>query len=398
MRIPFKRNRFVLFSHPIVVLDHMFHMYDFGKYLTESFPVETLFVSNRKDVFEKIDKKNKINVDGIVNITIKNRIEAFKYLIKIGLKSNAGGWFFYFYLYYYICYFLAYTDFYLKVLDPKRVKYVLTLHDQQFHESIVTFVARQKNIPTYTAQHGALQNIELYIPYSNYMFVWGRQAKDKLTKLGISEKRIIISGHPLYDDIILRQDHLKRLEKNKLRRKYHFSEEKLNVTFFTSELGPEKNEALLRCFLLGIKCVPLNSIVKIHPLRDDLSVYKKLVRGSEVSCQISNDCAKPILLGSDLVVSYMSSVSVEAVMLGIPVIMINPFSEDFENDDLLAYAIVCSSNEEFAKSMLRITTDELFFKKLKEESKQKSSYFIGNISGVSTSERVLEIIGGYSSI
>lgn len=398
IRIPFKRNRFTQFKYSIVVLDHLFHMYDFGKQVTKSFPEKVLFVSSKEDVFELIDKKNKINVNNIVNITIKNRIEASKYLIKIRLKSKLKAWFFYLYLYYFICHFLAYTDYYLEVLDPKHVKYVLTLHDQQFHESIVTFVAKQKNIVTYTAQHGALQNIKLYLPYSDYMFVWGQQAKDRLMKFGVSEERIIISGHPLYDNIFFNQGNLKKLEKTNLREKYHFSEKKLNVTFFTSGIGKERDEALLDSFLQGIKDVPLNSIVKIHPLRDDVPAYKRQVKGYGISCQISNDCARSILLGSDLIVTYNSSVSVEAVMLGIPVIMLDPFSTDFEIDDLLAYAVVCHSSEELAQTMLKIIIDNGYFDKLKEESKKKSFYFIGNEGGISTSDRVLRVINGLSSI
>ncbi|MDV2583348.1 glycosyltransferase [Alkalibacillus haloalkaliphilus] len=183
-----------------------------------------------------------------------------------------------------------------------------------FQTRTFVIVAAEKGIPTICMQHGIFSNRFSYLPQVSYIdAVYGQLEKDWLKTKGVMGQRMEVIGHPRFDQIFNGptkpkssfQQKLKLDKKKKtiliiIRGKQQLNEWRQ----FINELSD------LDQFNIIIRDYPN---VKKHPLIKDFP-FLKTTKGFKLYDSIYH---------SDCVISYSSTVALEAMLAGKPVFLLN---------------------------------------------------------------------------
>jgi len=167
------------------------------------------------------------------------------------------------------------TDLHLQLIKANSLKRFIQLqletkligadYDRGSESSLFFAVAKAMQIPSFTFQHGVLNPPIGYSPVNaNEIWVWGEMAKKQLIKLGVSNKKIRITGTPIVQNI-----EITATVREKLLHKYQIKPGKNIVLALSSPNKP--NDIKLVEFFSAIKKEHANSadnfFVKIHPAR-----------------------------------------------------------------------------------------------------------------------------------
>ena len=129
--------------------------------------------------------------------------------------------------------------------SSKNLKAILTLHDVQMHEHIVSAVSKNYKIKTFTLQHGEVDKI-CYTPIaSDYIFVWTNKTKTKLVNYGVNKNKIIISGRLNYKERYLKYEKSRSKLKYQIINRYNKSAQLL-VTYIATNYNNYTNKLLFK--------------------------------------------------------------------------------------------------------------------------------------------------------
>jgi len=210
---------------------------------------------------------------------------------------------------------------------------------------VLAAASKNFNIPSITVQHGL---IPVYgIPGYGYVStitdrigVWGRIPFDTLKNLGVSGKRIVITGSPKFDEIMK-----KRVGKEEVYGNCGFDLKKKIIFFAAQPYGgrlffesPLHREAILREVLkAGKELKDVQIVVKTHPVEDrgyyesmGSDRYKEIIEemGSDAllikhSRILEKTDTQKLIAASDVVITFGSLCGLEGLALGKPLVIIN---------------------------------------------------------------------------
>lgn len=219
-------------------------------------------------------------------------------------------------------------EFYDTSFNEIPPKAVLTLNDVQSHEYVITLIAKKKKIPTFTLQHGLVD--ELHTPVaSDRIFIWGENVKRELIKYRIDSSKIVVSGKPAFDKQIKKTLDERVALKQSFINKNPKAKGKRIVTYIAGNFGPVEEKKLLEC-VLSIADEKIFLLIKLKPTISEKQFY-------EFSRQIQNFCQHNrfciyfkedlyrLLAITDILVGFQTTVVVEAFVFSIVCIVLDIF-------------------------------------------------------------------------
>lgn len=194
---------------------------------------------------------------------------------------------------------------------------VLVASDQHRMGRIVTELAPEAVV---VVQHGLPQAEVGYLPVvAKKVAVWSEASRDWFVQHGTPRERLEITGNPRYDPLVA--GHRTSLVANRVRR----SGGGLRVLLALSPTDPARNRALIGLVMRGISHLPgVVLIVKLHPGQSDWSWVRAAVRQYPILGQVRllrREPVSPILLWADATIVHRSTVALDSLVAGTPVIV-----------------------------------------------------------------------------
>lgn len=217
-----------------------------------------------------------------------------------------------------------------KFLKARRVGAIITLQDRSGINRILALCGNALGIDTIEIQHGVLSDIPYPIlPVSHKLFIWGDAAKEFYLKRNIEEKRLYVVGDP-------RLENLKKVSINRIARLKNSLGLKRNspVVFFASQpfititsLDSPLNTVDLfeRICRTASRLSEVDFLIKFHP-SEDSSLKREILRRYTSSRNIfvaEGGVVEEFLSLSHVLITFCSSIVLEASILGVPIIIVN---------------------------------------------------------------------------
>ena len=241
---------------------------------------------------------------------------------------------------------------YYKIVQPKV--YIAFCSSAFPEETILTLLCKKHNVPTFTLQHGFLDNrTSEFTPFivqsenivSDYSLLWGKSSFDVQKKF-TSPDILLVVGNPKYS-------------LSEIKRK-NFNPKRCSV-FLSVTAYPESNIKLVRIINDFAQNHPdISFQITTHPF-DKVNNYKNLVSAKNIKL-LKADSVKELLEKSDFVFVHNTSVAYEALLYSIPILRFkdkdySPTWENFdtfENLDQLEKLFYKLKNKEFYENMMKI--------------------------------------------
>lgn len=209
---------------------------------------------------------------------------------------------------------VAYDNFFNK----NDIACVIVGNTSGMYSRILTLMAYSKGIPSVCTQHGIIANEVGYMPaFASKYAVFGHYENEWYKDQGVSSNTLEITGHPRFDQIFTRN----HMSKNKFERILQITSDK-KIVFIATNLISEINS--WTTFINHLTKNPqITVIIKPHP-----SEVRKLGTNHYINICTMNKSVKlapktinlyDIMANSDIVVQELSTVGLEAMLLGKPV-------------------------------------------------------------------------------
>jgi len=214
-----------------------------------------------------------------------------------------------------------------KEFEKQKPEVVVLWEDMVPFERICALLAKKNKTKSLVVQHGLFKPrtkvkdwLAGFAPLTaDKIAVWGPIHKRMLMKKQVPENRIVITGSPRFDPLLNR-----KFDDKGFRKKLGLKKgEKLVVLAtqpYTVETTPPA--VLAENVLKAVKAIPkARMAIKIHPLERRLDYKKMLEReGNHVTLLEKTDLHQ-LLHCADTVIVFSSTVGIEAMLLGKPVIV-----------------------------------------------------------------------------
>jgi hypothetical protein len=171
----------------------------------------------------------------------------------------------------------------------------------------------------------SLESVEWNFCKSDLVFVWGQFFRDLLIQFNVKSSKIIITGSPKFDNLIINKSNLDSLKckensvVNVLFCSMYSLKSYTNISKFDSTLKLIKTDVIKHT----MENPNINLIFKLHPLESDNQI-KKLVR--RISNIIIVDGAvdiRPYIKECDVFITMGSTSTIDAILLEKPIIYAN---------------------------------------------------------------------------
>ena len=193
-----------------------------------------------------------------------------------------------------------------------KPKYILTDFDRGRYNNCVVVTGNKLAIPTYSFIHGSTEPPTGFIPIlANKLLCWGEIQVKQFASLGIKPERLPIVGNGKIPS-----------PPHSIKKHGHNS---LNICFAGNNIA--MNERLALFNLIGDATRKINHIdyiMKIHPAEEkidyqsvqDINSHIKIIESKELS-------NKSLFEKTDLLLVHNSTIMIEAIAHGVPVLIIN---------------------------------------------------------------------------
>ncbi len=189
--------------------------------------------------------------------------------------------------------------------------------------------------------NGTQEDFEKYSP--DYFLVMSKFAKREAVREGFKKSSVIIVGQPYFDGLQKERENFKQLEKTAFRKKMKISGEEITVLFLSQSLEEmalskgkcEKEFGFCPVEVVNFIVKALGKIstenkkkfvlvIKTHPA-EKYGKYAELEKIKSPRVIIDNNSdARQLILGSDFVLGMHSITLFDALVLGKPVLSIQP--------------------------------------------------------------------------
>jgi hypothetical protein len=205
------------------------------------------------------------------------------------------------------------VDRFLEAVKPRTL---LLPSDQHRIGRIATQVARSRGVRTVVLQHGLPQSRVGYVPVvADHVAVWSEASRTWFAAQGTPASKLVVTGNPRLDAVVARVRGTAQRSAG----------QRCELLLALSPTSPPTNERVLRIALDATQITGGTLTVKLHPGWRDWSFVSRVVRSHRASRRTRIAHHEPIyrlLERSDLVLVHGSSVAVESLALGTPVVMV----------------------------------------------------------------------------
>ncbi|WP_310829674.1 CDP-glycerol glycerophosphotransferase family protein [Paenibacillus pedocola] len=193
-------------------------------------------------------------------------------------------------------------------------------------------VGAMRGIPSICLQHGILMGEEAFIPvFSSHVGVYGEYEKRWFMARGLEENRIAVTGHPRYDEIFTSE----RLSNDSFYEEYGLDPNKTTLLLATGpKLDAQKIAALITELVAGGE---FQLLIKPHPWelsKKLISLYTNLESKTN-SVHVIKDRKtdiRDLILNSEGVISSLSTVALEGLLMNKPVFVYHFIQANREYD------------------------------------------------------------------
>ncbi|MFM9951283.1 MAG: UDP-N-acetylglucosamine 2-epimerase [Saprospiraceae bacterium] len=231
----------------------------------------------------------------------------------------------------------------LEILEKLKPVSVLPGYDITYEGRLLTSLARDKQIPTYCIMHGSITGEPLdTIHLVDQFFLFGEAAKKDLISKGVSAEQLIVTGAPYLDkfEYIQKSIHL-ALKKN-----FALTDSRPYFIIAMSGPGHATSHAHFQLILQNLFEVAADYpeaqwVIKMHR-KDRIENYNEVLAKHKnhrinIIAHESPGFPRSIfqwLQGATALLTGTSSVAVEAMSIGVPVITMD-FMEEFQMVDFI---------------------------------------------------------------
>ena len=221
----------------------------------------------------------------------------------------------------------------------------------------------------------------------SYLALWGKNDIDFYkNQLGMPINKLIITGNPRFESFYNNKlDVLNEIRDMFSNRIYKFNPNRFTILVATNIFDKVSNEKFITTIVNSLKELNLldNLIIKLHPSETGIE-YKEILKSLNVNPIIVRDYnVIELIKSSNLLISCVSSIILEAMIMGTPVIL-----SDFANLDFMYTSPYGFTNKLFVRGaetsqsliehIRELTQNEEkwseYSKKLRESSKLFSFY------------------------
>jgi len=223
-------------------------------------------------------------------------------------------------------------DIFYNSCGRQGIRSLVLRNDLKELEKTVILASRAKNIPTLVVQHGILAEHNGHgVIHADMIAVWGEYASAWYKRFGNENKKIIVTGNPAFDimlgaqagygkDIMLRS--LGLAGKRSLVTVISPGQSMFRQTAFVYD---DVAENMIRGMVKAVATVrDVNLVIKLHP-NEDPAVFSGFIdkKDRDFVSMVSKTDLRALITASDLVVTMDSTVGLEAVIAGKPLMVIN---------------------------------------------------------------------------
>ena len=235
----------------------------------------------------------------------------------------------------------------IEILEKERIDCLVASEDAMAFNKTAVSVANGIGIPTVVLQKGLCAHAISYIPVTADKFAaWGQSAKDYLVNGGVSPDKIELVGSPRFQSY-RKKSLVDEKERQGILRELGLDGKHDRLFLLTLQHG--NREALFRnihvTFHEELKIVRLLSetmrplkrdvlCIKFHP-QDKLGAGILRYLGADIPSNVKTVEHYPIekiLKVTDTLITCFSTTALEALLMDIPVVVINLFSRPFNMD------------------------------------------------------------------
>jgi len=305
---------------------------------------------------------------------------------------------------------VKYIELMKRVVQIENPNIIVILDEYGLYGRAAVVAGKLNSIPTLGIQHGIIEPHSFgyfhtkdeiltrnfldfsFCPIPDKTAVSGEYYKKILTKYGsYSADKIIVTGQPKYDILA----HVTKIyNKKKICDQLKISPDK-KIIVFASQPHPEHvNEFLFRSLFKAVKEIPNTQLViKLHPNEYDKSLHERIAREVNIDVVITKDVNLFELLNAcDILMTISSTVALEAMILGKPVIIVDlktkPDETSFVKSDA---AIGVHESEDIKPAIVKVLNDKKIRKKLESNMKGFVYDHAYKIDG-SASKRIVKLI------
>lgn len=213
----------------------------------------------------------------------------------------------------------------IELIRKRKIDLILLYNDVNVFEKTLAQVGRKFNVPSIVIQHGIIGNRRGFLPKSaDYLLVFGEQSKKQLMKFGYPKESIIITGSPQFDKY------------STIAREYQQNHEKKRIVFIMGslcseglvpevEISKERWKQVYFMLFNVLKKFPEYELVIKWKGRENLDFLPLLIGRENLQKTKIASNANPIelLSSADTIILTDSTMALDALLLGKPVISIN---------------------------------------------------------------------------
>lgn len=222
---------------------------------------------------------------------------------------------------------MIYNEYYsiADLFKYREPSFVTISNELRLESKLITKYCKKENIPTLFIPHAGVPMENEVICKKDFKFLalWGSNDINYYLDLGMLKDKLVITGSPkfenFYKEEIMGLSEVKDMFSNRI---FKFTPGKKSIMLATTRFDDASIEKLIQTVVLSLKELNLidNLIIKIHPA-DSGNLHKRIINKLDVKpFIIRDDSLLDLMKSCSLLITCYSSIALEAMMIGTPVI------------------------------------------------------------------------------
>lgn len=275
----------------------------------------------------------------------------------------------------------------LKVNKPKLA---IILGECHPHHQVALPAIKKEGILSLFVMHGSFGDFPLYNNlFSDKIAVYGQSYNKILQRLGNKPaRRMVVTGNPAWDYLAG-----KKFDEEKVYSQLNLPRGKKIVLLAATNM-PDERDRLAHAVIKTMASLPqYHLVLKLHP-EEEIDYYLGLLKryGVRANIFIESSSLHPLISVSAVVITAYSTVGLESLLLGKPVIDVNltnrPYYQDYVAEGV---ALGVRKEEELTKALQSIIEDTRT-RKLLEKNRKRYLYKHAYKQDGRAGERVAKLI------
>lgn len=277
-----------------------------------------------------------------------------------------------------------------RIIAEQEIKAIVLTSRNGFFEKCMIAAAQQTKTPLIISQHGlGLGAFDPETPPGVKHVVFSALFKQRLLELGVLEEDIAVTGPLIFDDIVP----FMKCQSAKKRKIVLITEPFVEENRFTKETYFR----LIGNLLGALQGKYSELVIKLHPRektkRDyELLIERKKVPNVAVVDTIGGSCLYSILSDASLVINFLSTVALEAMIMDKPILTIDPCfgTAPKPEDSPYVGGVMVNIDGDILKAVAEALEDNADWKRKRKEVVSK---FCHKVDG-KANERAVKVVYG----